>query len=59
VLNPKVALSFLAFLPQFIDPAGSAKTQAFLALGATFVTTGGLWCLVLALGAARLHTLPR
>ncbi len=53
VLNPKVALFFLALLPQFIDPASSTKTLAFLALGATFVTLGTVWCLVLAVGAAR------
>ena len=55
VLNPKVALFFLAFLPQFIEPTSSAKTWAFLALGATFITTGLIWCLVLAIAAARLQ----
>jgi len=48
VLNPKVALFFLAFLPQFIDPGSSAKLPAFLLLGLTFVTTGTIWCLILA-----------
>jgi threonine/homoserine/homoserine lactone efflux protein len=52
VLNPKVALFFLAFLPQFIDPASPAKVPAFLALGLTFVTTGTIWCLILAWFAA-------
>ncbi|HXW73949.1 MAG TPA: LysE family translocator [Steroidobacteraceae bacterium] len=55
VLNPKVALFFLAFLPQFISPASPTKTLAFLALGATFIATGTIWCLVLALAAARLR----
>ena len=55
VLNPKVALFFLAFLPQFISPASPSKTLAFLALGATFITTGTIWCLILAVGAARLR----
>ncbi len=54
VLNPKVALFFLAFLPQFIDPARSAKVPAFILLGLTFVTTGTIWCLVLACFAARI-----
>lgn len=52
VLNPKVALFFLAFLPQFIDPASPHKIAAFVMLGLTFVTTGTVWCLVLACCAA-------
>ena len=36
LLNPKTALFFAAFLPQFIDPAGSAIAQS-VAYGAAFV----------------------
>lgn len=53
--NPKVALFFLAFLPQFIDPGSAYKLAAFLLLGATFVFTGTLWCLLLALTAGTLR----
>jgi threonine/homoserine/homoserine lactone efflux protein len=56
VLNPKVALFFLAFLPQFIDLHSPTKGLAFLTLGATFITSGLIWCLILASGAARLRT---
>ena len=40
-LNPKVALFFLAFLPQFIGPAVEHKALAFLLLGLLF--NFGLW----------------
>lgn len=47
-LNPKVALFFLAFLPQFVAPGAADKTTAFLFLGAIFNFNGMLWCLLLA-----------
>ena len=57
VLNPKVALFFLAFLPQFV-PAGSAhKTVSFLMLGAWFVAQSMVFLLLLVALAARLSRL--
>jgi len=51
VLNPKVSLFFLSFLPQFVDPGVQFVFIPFLLLGMIFFTTGSIWCLVLVYGA--------
>jgi threonine/homoserine/homoserine lactone efflux protein len=49
-LNPKTALFFLAFLPQFVDPDRGAAWSQILALGLLFAVLGfvsdAMWALV-------------
>ena len=58
LLNPKVALFMLAFLPQFVPAQLQSKTPALLALGALFVLQGLLFLLAVVLLTARLARAP-
>ena len=53
VLNPKVALFFLAFVPQFISHDAPSKMLAFIFLGMLFDVNSMLWCAVLAWFSAK------
>ncbi|QCR33601.1 LysE family translocator [Lysinibacillus sp. SGAir0095] len=49
VMNPKVALFFLAFLPQFIQTnSGISSPTPFIILGLTFTLAGLVWCIITA-----------
>jgi threonine/homoserine/homoserine lactone efflux protein len=56
VLNPKVALFFLAFLPQFVAAEATSKPLAFLLLGAIFDVNGTIWNLIVAWSTAHIST---
>ena len=54
LLNPKVTMFFLAFLPQFVDPERGAAWTQVLALGAVFMTLACLLDAVYVLAAGAL-----
>jgi threonine/homoserine/homoserine lactone efflux protein len=54
LLNPKVAVFFLAFVPQFISNDSPSKALAFILLGCIFNANGMLWCHFLAISSAKI-----
>ena len=59
LLNPKVAVFFLAFLPQFVRPEHGSVLLQFVVLGALFALLDLVFCgaLALVVGAARARLL--
>lgn len=59
ILNPKSALFFLAFLPQFVRPENGAVSLQLMTLGALFVLVGLLSTVMVAVTAARVGAFLR
>ncbi|MEM9222494.1 MAG: LysE family translocator [Pseudomonadota bacterium] len=59
LLNPKTALFFLAFLPQFVQPANGAVALQLSVLGMLFVALGLLSTLVFAFAAGKIGSMLR
>ncbi|MEM5538252.1 LysE family translocator [Olleya sp. AS48] len=55
-LNPKVALFFLAFFPQFITPSKLEDPVPFVLLGVTFAIIGVIWYVTLTMFASTFST---
>jgi threonine/homoserine/homoserine lactone efflux protein len=59
VLNPKTALFFLAFLPQFVHPESGASFVQFLVLGLIFVTMSVMYTTLIAVSVRLLGRLVK
>jgi threonine/homoserine/homoserine lactone efflux protein len=63
VLNPKTAIFFLAFLPQFVNPARGPVAPQIVLLGVCFIVLGiasdGSYALLASALAGRLRRTPR
>ncbi|MED4781869.1 LysE family translocator [Brevibacillus choshinensis] len=59
VLNPKTALFFLAFLPQFVHPENGASFLQFLVLGLLFVALSIMYTTLIAVSVRQLGRLVK
>ncbi len=58
-LNPKTALFFLAFFPQFVNPESGSTFVQFLILGIIFVGLSAIYTTILAIGTGTIARLMK